>query len=318
MDRPVRSGLTFLAGLALLANGLVIRAIIGEPTGWTLALAALGGLLAAGGAYALRAELGALLRRRRGEIVAYTVGVVGVLLALAYLSARYPVRIDLTTVGRYSLSEPTITMLDRLDRPVHIMFFHDPLMRETVELYELMAARTKLVTVEFHDPVLNPAQARLAGVQFAGTAVMQSEGRRLQVHGNTETDIANGILRVSRSATQRVCFLDGHAEADPFSLQSHDHLEGAPGHVHGLGVQYELHEQHGMAKARQALETLNYTVAKVSLLRRGDALSGCAVLVVAGPKVAMIFVRITATEATAGAGKRKALPPSRASRPRLK
>ena len=247
MDRPVRSGLIFLAGLVLLATGLVIRAIIGEPTGWTLALAALGGLLAAGGAYALRAELGALLRRRRGEIVAYTVGVVGVLLALAYLSARYPVRIDLTTVGRYSLSEPTITMLDRLDRPVHIMFFHDPLMRETVELYELMAARTKLVTVEFHDPVLNPAQARLAGVQFAGTAVMQSEGRRLQVHGNTETDIANGILRVSRSATQRVCFLDGHAEADPFSLQSHDHLEGAPGHVHGLGVQYELHEQHGMA-----------------------------------------------------------------------
>jgi ABC-type uncharacterized transport system involved in gliding motility auxiliary subunit len=297
MDRPALSGLILLGGVALLAGGLLVQTVIGETIGWSLALVALGGLLTACGACALRAELGALLRRRRGEIVAYTVGVVGVLVALAYLSARYPVRIDLTTMGRYSLSEPTITMLDRLDRPVHITFFHDPLMRETVELYELMAARTKLLTVEFHDPVLNPAQARLAGVQFAGTALMESEGRRLQVHGNSETDIANGILRVSRSATQRVCFLDGHAEADPFSLQSHDHLEGAPGHVHGLGVQYELHEQHGMAKARQALETLNYTVAKVSLVRGGDALSGCAVLVVAGPKVALLPAEVAAVDA---------------------
>ena len=85
--------------------------------------------------------------------------------------------------------------------------------------------------------MLNPAQARMRGVQFAGTAVMKSEGRKLQVNGGSETDIANGILRVSQSVTQRVCFLDGHGEPDPFSLESHDHLEGAPGHSHGLGAQ---------------------------------------------------------------------------------
>ena len=57
-----------------------------------------------------------------------------------------------------------------------------------------------------------------------------------------------------------MCFLDGHGEPDPFSLESHDHLEGAPGHTHGLGAKYVLHERHGMAKARHALETLNYKV----------------------------------------------------------
>jgi hypothetical protein len=127
----------------------------------------------------------------------------------------------------------------------------------------------------------------LLGV-FAGTAVLESEGRRLQVNGGSETDIANGILRVSQSATQRVCFLDGHREPDPFSLESHDHLEGAPGHSHGLGAKYVLHERHGLAKARNALETLNYKAEKVLLLQQTNGLAGCAVLVVAGPKVPLL------------------------------
>jgi hypothetical protein len=39
---------------------------------------------------------------------------------------------------------------------------------------------------------------------------MESEGRRLQISGDKETDIANGILRVSMAVQQTVCFLDGH------------------------------------------------------------------------------------------------------------
>jgi ABC-type uncharacterized transport system involved in gliding motility auxiliary subunit len=188
-------------------------------------------------------------------------------------------------------------MLKRLNRPVHIVFFHDPMMRETVELYELIAAQTRQVTVEFYDPMINPAQARMYGVNFAGTTVMESEGRRLQVNSPSEPDIANGILRVSQGATQLVCFLVGHSEPDPFSLESHDHLEGAPGHTHGLGAKYVLHERHGMAKARHALETLNYKVEKILLLQRANGLAGCAVLVVAGPKVPLLPVEIAAVRA---------------------
>jgi ABC-type uncharacterized transport system involved in gliding motility auxiliary subunit len=254
------------------------------------------------GVVGLRVELGAMVRRRRGEIALSTLGVVGVLLALAYLSVRYPFRFDLTQEGVYSLSAPTVTMLKRLDKPVHIVFFYDPMMRETVELYQLVAGQNKLVSVEFYDPMINPAQARMFGVNFAGTAVIESQGRRLQVNGGSETDIANGILRVSQGATQRVCFLDGHGEPDPFSLESHDHLEGAPGHSHGLGARYVIHERHGMAKARHALETVNYTVEKLLLLQRANGLAGCAVLVVAGPKIALLPVEIEAVRAHLAAG----------------
>jgi len=297
MDRSFRSGLIFLAGVALLAAALAVQAILLETVVWTLVIGAAGALLLVVGAFRLRAEFAAMVRRRRGEIALYTLGVVGVLIALAYLSVRYPFRFDLTQAGLYSLSEPTITMLKRLDKPVHIVFFHDPLMRETVELYELIARQNRLVAVEFFDPMINPAQARMLGVNFAGTAIVESQGRRLQVNSSSEADIANGILRVSQGAMQRVCFLDGHGEPDPFSLESHDHLEGAPGHSHGLGAKYVLHERHGMAKARHALETVNYTVEKVLLLQRGNGLARCAVLVVAGPKIALLPTEIGAVRA---------------------
>src|SRR6185436_9065220 len=277
-DRSVRAGLILLAGLTLLAAALVVHAILLDLVTATRVLAGAGLLLAAVGAVGLRSELAALTRRRRAEITLFTLGIVGILVALAYLSVRYPVRFDLTSTGAYSLSEPTVTMLKRLDRPVRIVFFADPMMRETVELYQLIAGQTPRVSVEFYDPVINPAQARMLGVNFAGTAVMESEGRKLQVNSGSEADIANGILRVSRSATQQVCFLEGHGEPDPFSLESHDHLEGAPGHTHGLGAKYVLHERHGMAKAKNALETLNYKVEKVLLLQQTNGLAGCAVL----------------------------------------
>lgn len=304
MDHFFRSGLILLAGIALLATAGAIHAIFLEATVWTALIAAAGLALLAWGAFALRSELGGMIRRRRGEIVLFTAGVVGVLAALAYLSVMFPIRLDMTQEGRYSLSEQTVTMLKKLERPVHITFFHDPMMRETVELYELIARQSDKVTVEFYDPMLNPAQARLRGVQFAGTSLMQSEDRKLQINGSSETDIANAILRVSMGVQQTVCFLDGHREPDPFSQETHDHLEGGAGHTHGLGAQYVLHQQHGMAKARNALEAMNYKVEKISLMQSGGAetLSHCALLVVAGPKLQLLPAEVTAIQTFLAAG----------------
>jgi ABC-type uncharacterized transport system involved in gliding motility auxiliary subunit len=219
-----------------------------------------------------------------------------VLVALSYFSVRFPVRFDMTASKIYSLSEPTVQMLKRLDKPVHIVFFHDPMMRETVEIYQLIAKQTDKVTVEFYDPMLNPAQARMRGVEFAGTAIFESEGRKLQINGPSETDIANGILRVSQGVQQTVCFLDGHGEPDPYSLESHDHSEGNPGHSHGLGAKVVLHERHGIAKARHGLETLNYVVEKISLFQGDNKLSRCAVLVVAGPKAPLLAAEVKAID----------------------
>src|SRR5262249_57541647 len=119
-----RSGLLLLFGLPLLAAAATLHAILLETVVWTVALAAGGALLAVVGLLGLRAELAALARRRRGEIALATLGIVGVLVALAYFSVRYPFRLDLTPEGVDSLSAPTATMLKRLDKPIHHLFFH--------------------------------------------------------------------------------------------------------------------------------------------------------------------------------------------------
>src|SRR5690349_1444938 len=159
MDRSFRYGLILLAGIALLAAAAAIHSLLIDPIVWSSLFAAAGLLLIGWGAYALRADLSAIARRRRGEITLYTLGVVGVLLAIAWFSMRFPIRVDMTTAGLFSLSPQTEQMLKRLDKPVQITFFHDPMMRETVELYQLMASHSNgKVTVELFDPMLNPAQ----------------------------------------------------------------------------------------------------------------------------------------------------------------
>lgn len=291
MERSFRFVLILLTGLALLGTSAAVYAVFLETRLWSTLLALGGVALIAWGTYGLRAEFGAMVRQRRGEIALYTVGVVGVYAAIAYLSAIFPARLDMSSSGSFSLSPQVVTMLQRLERPVHVTFFHDPMMRETVDLYKLMVANSRgKVTLDLYDPMLNPAQARRRGVEFAGTAIMESEGRRLTVTGPTETEIANGILRVSQSVQQQICFLDGHQEPDPFSLESHDHSEGdaIAGHSHGIGSKLVLHQRHGMAKARSGLESLNYEVRKVLLVNSQASLEGCSLLVVAGPKLALL------------------------------
>ena len=304
MDKFSRSGLILAAGLLLLAFAGAIHAILLEGVVWTYLAGIAGTGLLAWGAWGLRDELAALVRRRRGEIVLYAAGLLGVMAALAYLSTQFTARIDMTEEARYSLMPQTLAMLKKLDKPVRVTFFHDPQMRESVELYELMAAQTGKISLELFDPMLNPAQARLRSVQFAGTTILESENRKLLLSNQTEIEIANAIMRVSQGVTQKVCFLDGHQEPDPFSQETHDHMEGAAGHSHGLGMQYVTHQQHGMAKARGALETLNYTAEKISLARESaaESLKSCSLLIVAGPKVALLAQEVSAIDRFLAAG----------------
>ena len=288
MDRTFRSGLSLLIGIGFLFAALVVHSILLETVIWTVVFSVIGFGFFIVGAISLRQELGSIFQRRRAEIILFTAGLVGVYFSIGYFSIVYPLRFDMTEAGLHSLSDQTVSMLQRLEQPVHVVFFHSHQMGETVERYELMAKQTGNVSVEFHDPSLNPAQARLHGVRFPGTAIMTSEGRRHVVDGDSEADIANGILRVSQGITQLICFLDGHGEADPFSKEMHDHIESTAGHSHGMGVEYVLHETHGMAKARGSLESLNYKVTKVSLLQDENGLRDCQVLIVAGPKAALL------------------------------
>jgi ABC-type uncharacterized transport system involved in gliding motility auxiliary subunit len=222
----------------------------------------------------------------------------------------HPKRWDLTSAGVYSIGPQTRRVLDELQQPVAVTFFYDLRSREMNDaraLLEQYAAQNRAFTVRSFDPALAPAEARRQQVQFAGTAVFESNGRRVVVNGGSEADFTNGLIRVTATGDQRVCFTDGHVEADPESLKSHDHFEGdmGSGHSHSSGGrQLVVHERHGMGMARDALQTLGYGVRIVSLVTGPNLLAGCTVVVVAGPQQAFVAAELAQLQAYAAAGGR--------------
>ena len=217
--------------------------------------------------------------------------VLAVLVAANLFAARAPLRLDLTSAGAYSLGPDSLRVVGAVRRPVAVTFFYDlrnKAMQDAKALLEQYAVNP-LVSVRAIDPMLQPAEARRHQVQFAGTTIFESEGRRVVVNGGTEVEFTNGLIRATQQAAQTVCFTDGHNEADPFSLKTHDHFEHDMGHGHSHssgGRALEIHERHGMGMAKDALEALGYQVRAVSLSRGPGQLAGCAVVVVAAPQIA--------------------------------
>ena len=234
-------------------------------------------------------------------------------IAINQWALAHPKRWDLTSAGVYSIGPQTERVLDALRQPVAVTFFYDLRSREMNDaraLLEQYAARNRQLTVRSFDPALAPAEALRQQVQFAGTAIFETggpQGRRVVVNGGSEADFTNGLIRVTAKGDHAVCFTDGHAEADPMSLKSHDHFEAdmGSGHSHSTGGRaLVVHERHGMGMARDALQTLGYGVRVVTLVAGPNGLSGCTVVVIAGPQAAFVPAEVAQLQAFAAAGGR--------------
>ena len=88
MEQSFRSIIVALTGITFLVTAIALDAIILDAGTWTVLLAIAGVGLTAVGLYKLRVELAGLIRQRRGEIAVFTIGVIGVLVVVAYFSTR--------------------------------------------------------------------------------------------------------------------------------------------------------------------------------------------------------------------------------------
>ena len=220
------------------------------------------------------------------RIVLPVLAVIGLLVAANLWAYRHLGRIDLTSAGVYSISPESERVAQSVDVPVNVTWFYDlrnKSMVDALDLLEQYHDANPLIQVQGVDPSLHPAQARRLGIQFAGSAVFEAPGKTITVNGGTETDFTNGLIRAVNQVQQTVCFTQGHLEANPFSLKQLDDNEDH-GEDENLVARIELHERHGMAMARDALETYGYRVRTVFPEQQADAFDGCNLVVVAGPK----------------------------------
>jgi ABC-type uncharacterized transport system involved in gliding motility auxiliary subunit len=189
--------------------------------------------------------------------------VLGILVAVNYLSARQNKRWDLTANQVYSLSDQTVRILRELDRPVQITVFDQEVnfdrFRTRLTEYEY---HSRNLVVEYVDMDRQPGRARQAQIQTYGTLVVEYDGRVERTTSTSEQDITNAIIKAITGDERRVYFTTGHGEKDP---QSGDRT--------------------GYTAVAQALERDNYAVDRLVLAQTTEVPGDATVVVIAGPTV---------------------------------
>ena len=158
---------------------------------------------------ARQAKLGALS-------VVSIAAVLALLAGLNYLGVRQNKRWDLTANQVFSLSEQTLKVLQGLDSPAKLTVFDQAAQfdrfRDRLEEYTY---QSKQLSVDYVDIDRQPARAKAANVQTAGTMVLEYKGRVERITTLEEQDIANAFIKATTGQERKVYFTAGHGEKDP-------------------------------------------------------------------------------------------------------
>lgn len=242
-------------------------------------------VLFAGGVRLPVARAGWRRRLSRGALV---VGAAGLVLLANVALYRHDTHFDVTRSHAFTPSPEAERVMGSLSTDVDLTYFYqkqNPAGRAAKRMVEIMGRTHPRLHVRTVDPDQQPGLASRYGVRVYNVAVLEADGRRIEVVGTEDRDLALGILRLTRREEKTICFAEGHNEYDIENMEYHTHFEGVHTHSHGAeGIGVVLMEKHGMGRLRRALESLGFTAKKVTLATAGRVPAECAALVEAGPR----------------------------------
>jgi ABC-type uncharacterized transport system involved in gliding motility auxiliary subunit len=172
-------------------------------------------------------------------------------------------KFDLTQTQRFTLSQQTMTVLDRLDAPVTAYAFYSKQMNtgSIADLLDRYRYEYKDFNYQIVDPDLNPGMVQEMGIEEYGEVVIQYKGRTEKVKSKNEEGITNALVKLTQTGVKKVYFITGHCERS----------------IEGYG-------NDGYDKIARAIETENYEVEELLLITAEKVPEDAAVLVAAGPK----------------------------------
>jgi ABC-type uncharacterized transport system involved in gliding motility auxiliary subunit len=263
------SALSGIIGLVLLAFGLMDYFI---ASGFRLFVYVnlIGGLFAViiwitSSREALSTIAGRRATRYGANAIVYSVGFVGLLVAVNYLSSQHHRRFDLTEERVFSLSSQSVNVVANLQKPVKFYgFFEGGQSPSAKSLYETYAYASPKIKFELVDPDKHPELAERFKVSTMGTTHIQygDEGSGTNVTELSEEALTNAIIKIGKNTKKTIYFLEGHGEADPDDTQSPT----------------------GFGTAKQDLEGESYDVKKLLLATQAKVPDDCSILVIAGPQ----------------------------------
>ena len=231
-------------------------------------------------------------RLRRPGALAYVVGVVAATLGVVALAnvalVLHDAHFDLTREGIFTPSAQAENVVDRLRQDVKLTYFYqaqDQAGRRAKDMVEVLGRRNPHLRVRTVDPDRQPTVADTYGVRLYNAAVLETDGRRIQVMSTDEDQIALGILRVLRARVTTICFIEGHNEYPVDNFAFHTPFEGVAGHGHGEGASAMVQmRSHGAGRMRRALEAFGYDVRRIVPATAGAIPSDCAAVIDVNPR----------------------------------
>ena len=134
---------------------------------------------------------------------------------LIWLSKLYYWETDLTFSGRNSLSNASIQVLRKMDKPINITAYaslHDDLRIDIKNLVESYRRYKRDINLEFINPDADPQKTRAAGIQFDGQLVVKYDNATKRLPQLNEETLTNALVQLGHKDDRWILFLSGHGE----------------------------------------------------------------------------------------------------------
>ena len=242
-----------------------------------------------------------LLALSGGSVIA----VFAVLAALNYAGAKHPGEIDVTREGIYTLSDQTVGMLERLDKPVKIYAFYTAddreyaLVQETLKRY---AAKTDKLTFALINPNNRPDLVSKYSLQQGAPRIIVTQGETdARVKSPVEEELTNAITSVTRGESKVVYFLTGHGETE-----LDDDKKGGGAKLTADAVRSEGLDVKplNLATADAAAMGAKVAIDEESAVKPLSIPADAEALVIAGPRAKLFDPEVAAIEAYLNGGGR--------------
>jgi ABC-type uncharacterized transport system involved in gliding motility auxiliary subunit len=195
--------------------------------------------------------------------VIITVVVLGIVVVVYLVLMDRNKRFDLTQVKRFTLSDQTVKVIERLEGPVTAYAFYSKQMDPSgiSELFGQYQYNYRDFTFEVIDPDLNPARTEEMGVTEYGQVIVEYGGKTERIKNNNEEGITNALIKLLQTGVKTVYFISGHGERSPDDF-----------------------DNMGYDQIKRAIEAENFKVEDLLLFRQERVPEDAAVVIAAGPQ----------------------------------
>lgn len=136
-----------------------------------------------------------------------------------WLSTQYKLEFDWTANQRNTLTEASLKQLGNMKEPVKVLAFATSGAESRAEIEQFFGRYTKAkpdLSIDYIDPIKNPAKVREYNISNVGDLVIEYQGRRETVRAGemNEATVTPALQRLSFAEERWLVFLQGHGEHD--------------------------------------------------------------------------------------------------------